>query len=402
MPYTQEDVLEYMREEDVKFVRLAFCDVFGAVKNISIMASELPRAFKDGISFDASAIRGFAEEEKSDMFLFPDPATLSVLPWHPSQGRVVRMFCEVRKPDGTPCEIDTRLLLKRAAADAADMGIECDIGAEFEFYLFRTGEDGLPTKTPIDRAGYMDMAPEDAGELVRREICLTLAEMGIRPESSHHELGPGQNEIDFRFSDPLSAADNALTVRTVIKTVAARNGLYASLEPKPLPGEAGSGMHINISPRGFDCFYSFMAGILDHIREITVFLNPAANSYDRLGGHKAPKYVAWSPENRTQLVRIPAADETRKRIELRSPDAAANPYLAYAMIIWAGMDGVRRKLKPDEPCDFNLHYAPGAVLANYATLPASLEQAQSCMSESGFVRSLLPERLIKAFTEAEQ
>ncbi|MDO5111157.1 MAG: glutamine synthetase family protein [Clostridia bacterium] len=398
MQYTQQDVMDYLREEDVKFIRLVFCDALGVVKNISIMESELPRAFANGISFDASAIRGFSQEERSDLFLLPDPSTLALLPWHPAQGRVVRMFCDVKSPGGDAYALDTRFLLKRAVEDAAQAGVCCDIGAEFEFYLFRTDANGAPTDTPIDQAGYMDMAPEDAGEIVRREICLTLEEMGIRPETSHHEEGPGQNEIDFRFSDPVSAADNAVTVKTVIKTIAARNGLYASFEPKPLARHAGSGMHINISPQG-DCFQAFMAGILEHVSELTIFFNPTVKSYERLGGYKAPRYITWSPENRTPLIRIPAAEDARRRIELRSPDAMANPYLAYAVLIQAGLDGVRRGLIPPVPCNINLYTASDDILSRYAMLPATLEAAAACMQKSDFVQRLLPPRLIRTYCE---
>ena len=225
--YRYDEVMTYCQEEDVKFIRLAFCDLAGNQKNIAIMPTELGRAFEYGISFDASAIQGFGDETKSDLFLFPDPSTLSVLPWRPTQGRVVRMFCEIQNPDGTPFQRDSRFLLKKAIARAKKMDVACYFGAEFEFYLFQTDENGFPTKAPFDHAGYMDIAPEDRGENVRRDICLTLSDMGIRPEGSHHEEGPGQNEIDFRYSDALSAADNAVTFKSVAQNIAMQNGLYA-------------------------------------------------------------------------------------------------------------------------------------------------------------------------------
>ena len=245
--YTKNEVIDYVREEDVKFIRLAFTDVHGNPKNISVMPGELPRAFSEGISFDASAIEGFGGEVKSDLVLVPDPATLSPLPWRPSHGRVVRMFCDIRRPDGTYFEGCSRVLLRNAVAEAKKEGLSFGFGAEMEFYLFETDEEGKATDVPFDRAGYMDMAPDDRGENVRREICLTLDEMGIIPESSHHEEGPGQNEIDFRYSDPLSCADNVVTVKTVVKTVAAKNGLFADFSPKPLSAAPGSGMHVNMS-----------------------------------------------------------------------------------------------------------------------------------------------------------
>lgn len=277
MLYTAEEVFDFVEQEDVKFIRLAFCDVRGRQKNISIMPSELKRAFSSGISFDASAIGGFGSEVKSDLFLFPIPYTLNVLSWRPSQGKVVRMFCDIKNPDGTPFEKDSRRILIKAVEAAKKQGITVQFGAEFEFYLFKTDINGEPTKEPFDHAGYMDVAPEDKGENVRREICLTLLDMGIMPESSHHEEGPGQNEIDFRYSDALTAADNAMNFITVVKATAMQNGLYADFSPKPLENESGNGMHINISIKskdGSDYTKYFMAGILHHIKELTAFLKP--------------------------------------------------------------------------------------------------------------------------------
>lgn len=400
MLYTANEVIDYVEEEDIKFVRLAFCDVYGKQKNISIPPSELAKAFRSGISFDASAIAGFCDESHSDLFLFPDPTTLTVLPWRPSQGRVVRMFCDIKYPDGRPFEHDVRALLKKAVDEATQKGIHCYFGAEYEFYLFRTDEFGAPTSIPMDNAGYMDIAPEDAGENVRREICITLEEMGISPEASHHEEGPGQNEIDFRYSDALSAADNSITFMSVVKTIASRNGLYACFDPKPLANLSGSGMHINISPHissGGDCFYQFMAGILEHISEITLFLNPTAQSYLRLGSHKAPQYISWSPENRSQLIRIPAANAEGSRIELRSPDASANPYIAYALLIYAGLDGVERGLIPPPSADFNLFTAAEQELSGFKKLPNSLTEAAAVAKKSDFIKSHLPPHVVDEY-----
>ena len=270
MRYSREEVMQYVAQEDVKFIRMAFCDVYGRQKNISIMPRELPRAFSDGIAIDASAISGFGGEVHSDLLLHPDPATLSLLPWRPEHGRVVRMFCSVTAPDGTPIAADTRSLLQSAVADAQAAGVQFAFGAEMEFYLFRRDENGEPTGIPYDRAGYMDIAPEDKGENVRREICLTLEQMGILPESSHHEEGPGQNEIDFRYADPMVAADDAVTFRSVVGTIAARNGLYADFSPKPLSDQPGNGMHINFSVRadsGADVMPAAIAGILARMRD---------------------------------------------------------------------------------------------------------------------------------------
>ena len=394
MLYTEEDVISYVEQEDVKFIRLAFCDVAGKQKNIAIMPQELRRAFSQGISFDASAVTGFGGVEESDLFLFPIPSTLTDLPWRPSRGKVVRMFCHICYPDGRPFPMDCRLLLENAVREAKQAGLAVQIGAEFEFYLFKTDADGNPTSQPFDHATYMDVAPEDKGENVRREIVLTLESMGISPESSHHEEGPGQNEIDFRYSDAMTAADNALIFTSVVKAVAVSNGLYADFSPKPIPEAAGNGLHINISVRhdnGEHVSQYFMAGVLAHIREMTVYLNPTDASYRRLGERKAPRFVTWSPGNRSQLIRIPAAQGEYKRMELRSPDPMVNPHLAYALVIYAGLDGVKRKLLPPEPLNVNLYTADRSVTAGLETLPGSLKEAKDIASESEFIRSVLPE-----------
>ena len=394
MLYTEEDVISYVEQEDVKFIRLAFCDVAGKQKNIAIMPQELRRAFSQGISFDASAVTGFGGVEESDLFLFPIPSTLTDLPWRPSRGKVVRMFCHICYPDGQPFPMDCRLLLENAVREAKQAGLTVQIGAEFEFYLFKTEADGTPTSQPFDHATYMDVAPEDKGENVRREIVLTLESMGISPESSHHEEGPGQNEIDFRYSDAMTAADNALIFTSVVRAVAVSNGLYADFSPKPIPEAAGNGLHINISVRhdnGEHVSQYFMAGVLAHIREMTAYLNPTDASYRRLGERKAPRFVTWSPGNRSQLIRIPAAQGEYKRMELRSPDPMVNPHLAYALVIYAGLDGVKRKLMPPEPLNVNLYTADRSVTAGLETLPGSLKEAKDIASESEFIRSVLPE-----------
>lgn len=397
MLYSAEDVFEYVQQEDVKFIRLAFCDVTGRQKNISIMPEELERAFSDGISFDASAIAGFGGPVGSDLFLHPVPSTLNVLPWRPSRGKVVKMFCNIRHPDGTPFAMDSRRILSQAIQAAADLGCQVRFGAEFEFYLFKTDENGSPTDQPFDNAGYMDVAPEDKGENIRREICLNLQDMGIQPESSHHEEGPGQNEIDFRYSDAMSAADNAMHFKTVVKTAALRNGLYADFSPKPIYGQAGNGMHINMSVKsndGRDYTEPFLAGVLSHVREITAFLNPTENSYRRLGEHKAPRFITWSPENRSQLVRIPAAKGEYQRIELRSPDPMANPYLAYALLIHAGLDGIRRNLSAPQPVNENLYTADASLTSRLEQLPSTLEEAKQIARSSAFVASILPRQML--------
>ena len=389
---TANEVFDFVSQEDVKFIRLAFCDVAGRQKNISILPNELERAFSDGISFDASAIRGFGDEGKSDLMLFPIPSTMNVLPWRTSHGKVIRMFCNVRHPDGTPFEADSRLILKRAIDAASAKGVTVRIGAEFEFYLFNTDEKGYPTTEPFYRAGYMDVAPEDKGENIRREICMTLLDMGITPESSHHEEGPGQNEIDFRYSDAMTAADDAMNFLTVVKAAAQRNGLFADFSPKPLKGESGNGLHVNISLKcndGADRTNEFMAGILAHIKEMTAFLNPTEESYKRLGEKKAPKYVTWSPENRSQLIRVPAAKGEYKRIELRSPDPTVNPYLAYALLIRAGLDGIEKNMQIPEAVNVNLYKADKILTDKLETLPSTLAEAKEIARNSDFIQNIL-------------
>ena len=401
MKYTPQEVMQFIQEEDVKFIRLAFCDCAGRPKNISIMPKELERAFKYGIAIDASAISGFGDEVHSDLFLHPDPTTISVLPWRPEHGRVVRMFCAITHPDGTPFAHDTRGILKRAIADAAAAGYSFAFGAEMEFYLFRLDENGDPTTVPYDRASYMDVSPEDKCENVRREICLMLEQMDIQPESSHHEEGPGQNEIDFRYSDPLTAADNAVSFCTAVKTVAARNGLHADFSPKPLHDEPGSGFHINISVKGpgEDLMGHMMAGILKNVADMTRFLNPTAQSYHRLGSHKAPKYISWSSDNRSQLIRIPAASGEYRRMELRSPDCTANPYIAFALLIWAGLEGIQQGLPVPEESNVNLFTAAQHDVSHLQMLPLSVTTASRNAAASEFLRRHLPQTLIDCFCQ---
>lgn len=402
MKYSKEEVIQFVAEEDVKFIRMAFCDIYGKQKNISIMPGELERAFEYGIAIDASAIDGFGGEVHSDLFLHPDTSTLCVLPWRPEHGKVVRMFCTVTYPDGTPFEADTRALLRKASEDAEKEGISFAFGSEMEFYLFKCDENGEPTNIPYDNAGYMDVAPEDKGENVRREICLTLERMGINPESSHHEEGPGQNEIDFCYSHAITAADDALTFRSVVLAVAARNGLCADFSPKPIENKAGNGMHINFSAKradGADIMPHVIAGILAHIREITAFLNITESSYKRFGSNKAPKYISWSGENRSQLIRIPAAQGEYRRSELRSPDPMCNPYLAFTLLIRAGLDGVKNNMVLPVAADINLYTASEEVTAHYEKLPETLEEAKAAAKASAFVAENLPASIIADYTE---
>ena len=417
---TPSMALQFVKENDVKFVRLNFCDIFGFQKNISIMANELESAFKEGISFDAHVIRGFRDITQSDLFLFPDPSTLAVLPWRPGPGRVIRFFCEIKTPNAAgyadaPFEHDTRMILKKVTERAQRMGYVCKIGAECEFYLFKTNENGEPSDITLDRGSDMDISPLDKGEDIRREICLTLQEMGIRPESSHHEQGPGQNEIDFKFDDAVASADNLQTFKTVVKAIAARNGLFASFMPKPLLDAPGNGMHINLSlyQNGKNIFKdeneslsktaeSFIAGILDKIREITLFLNPLANSYERLGKFEAPKYVSWSYQNRSQLVRIPAASGDNVRMELRSPDTSLNPYLAFALIISAGLDGIENNACLPPAVDEDLYTADSGVTNALSRLPDTLEDVIKVAENSNFIKNIIGGNLLSKYIEIKK
>ncbi len=387
--YTESEVLDYVEQEDVKFIRLAYFDLSGKQKNVSIMAGELSRAFVEGISFDASAIEGFQQPHSSDLFLHPDPETLSVLPWRPSSGKVVRMFCDIRYPDGTPYEKDCRYLLKNAVKKAKkELGLEFKFGTEFEFYLFKLDENGEPTKIPFDNAGYMDIAPEDKGENIRREIDFTLEQMGITPEFSHHEEGPGQNEIDFRSASAVTAADNAATFKWIVRTKASANGLYADFSPKPLLDQPGNGMHISISCNQKEKMPSVLAGILNRMEEITYYLNPSKNSYDRLGEHKAPKYIAWGNQNRSTIIRVPSKKSDEK-IQIRSSDSNCNIYIAFTLLIYAAMDGVKNNMVPPAPTAENLFDEAAAKKAGFKTVPDTLNGARQIADSSEFIKQSL-------------
>jgi len=389
MLYTKEEVLDFVREEDVKFIRLAFFDVKGHQKNISIMADQLERAFQDGVSFDASAIEGFETPEKSDLFLHPDASTLSVLPWRPNTGKVVRMFCNIRNPDGTPYKKDYRNLLQNAVKKAKEeYNLSFYIGSEVEFYLFKADESGNKTDVFFDNAGYMDIAPLDKGENIRRDICFTLEQMGIEPEASHHEEGPGQNEIDFHYSDPVSAADNVSTFKMIVSTRAAANGLYADFMPKPDKSVAGSGMHINISCSDVNKMPNVLAGILAHIKECSYYLNPTENSYERLGANKAPNFIAWGHENRSALIRVPSTKDV-ERFEIRTPDPMCNPYLSFAMVIYAALDGIEKNLQPPAEVKENLFKYSLTNDSGFETLPKTLMEAQKIAEESEFIKGIL-------------
>ena len=392
--------MQYIEEEDVKFIRLAFCDVFGNRKNISVMPEELKHALEYGVAIDASLIPGFGDESFSDLFLHPDPSTTTLLPWRPDSGKVISLYCDITYQDGTVFENDTRSILKKAVKEASDEGLSFTFGSRMEFYLFKLDENGEKTIIPYDNAGYMDVAPMDKGENVRREICLTLERMGIIPRSSHHEAGPGQNQIDFQPSDPVSAADNACMFRNVVRTIAGRNGLWADFSPKPLVNLPGNGYHISIAcsrDGKTDVLPNVIAGILDNIYDTTVFFNSTEKSYERFGGSKAPRYISWSSENRSSLIRIPPASAEHHYAQLRSPDPLANPYLAFAILIYAGLEGIRNDLELTTPANINFSHADRNILSGYKTLPLSLDEARQAAMNSEFVRKVISGNIIDFF-----
>ena len=421
MNQTVHEVLEFVKENEIMFIRLGFCDLQGRQKCISIMPDELLSAFERGVSFDAHAISGFRDVTKSDLLLFPDPATMMLQPWRPGAGRVLRFCCDICNPDGSAYAHDSRYILKSVLRRCEQMGYLCKIGAECEFYLFKTDENGEPTDEPMDKGSYLDVSPMDRGEDIRREICLYLKELGIMPEAAHHEQGPGQSEIDFRFNDALISADSLITFKAIVKAISARNGLFASFMPKPIPGMAGNGMHINISlaQNGQNLFRSFIgetiedtgtpdvdatgvvesfiAGVLSKTPEMTLFLNPLANSYERFGEFEAPRFVSWSHQNRSQLIRIPAASGEKVRMELRSPDPSLNPYLAFALIITAGLDAIEQSQKLPPAVDENLFVADERVTGKLVKLPGTLKEAIRCAEDSKLVRTVLGDELLQKY-----
>ncbi|MBR2256382.1 MAG: glutamine synthetase [Blautia sp.] len=390
MNYSMEDVMKFIEEEDVKFIRLAFRDAYGIQKNISVLPGEVKKAFEDGAPINARAIAGFTDSPYGVLYLKPEPDTMAILPWRPDSGRVLRILCNVYTPDGREYEADTRTVLKKAVQAAKDAGIEFRFGNESEFYLFTKDEDGEPTKIPYDKAGYMDIAPLDKCENVRREIILTIERMGLTPERSHHERGPGQNEIDFHYAKPLKAADQMTTFKMAVSTVADRYGLVSDFSPLPLAGNPGNGYHINIyavDQAGNDVARYAAAGIIDKIRDITVFLNPTDGSYARLGNNTAPDKANWSSAAESEMMYIETRNG-RTRAELRSPDASSNPYLVYALLIHAGLMGIREKME-----------LPGEMDSEALSLPGSRKEAAGIAAKSNFVRNIVPEGIIKEYTK---
>lgn len=418
--YTREDITRLVREQDVKFIRLQFTDIFGMLKNVAITSEQLEKALDNKCMFDGSSIEGFVRIEESDMYLRPDPSTFVVFPWRPQNGKVARLICDVYNPDGTPFMGDPRYALKRALKKANDMGYdEFNVGPECEFFLFLTDSEGNPTTITHDNAGYFDLGPVDLGENARRDMCLALEEMGFEIEASHHEVAPGQHEIDFKYCEALTSADAVLTFKLVVKTVAQRHGLHATFMPKPLFGINGSGMHTNVSlfKNGKNAFYDetdamqlsqdaywFIGGLMKHMRSIVAITNPIVNSYKRLvPGYEAPVYIAWSGRNRSPLIRIPAARDASTRIELRCPDPTCNPYLALATILSAGLDGIENKIQPPASTDKNIFQMSNEErkAEGIDALPGSLEEAIKEMQKSELTKQVLGEHIFTKYIEAK-
>ena len=418
--YTKEDIIKIVRDEKVEFIRLQFTDIFGMLKNVAITAKQLEKALDNKCMFDGSSIEGFVRIEESDMYLSPDTDSFVILPWNSEIGKTARLICDVYTADGKPFEGDPRYVLKRALNKAARMGYDTfNVGPECEFFLFLVDDEGNPTTITHDKAGYFDLGPVDLGEKARRDMCLTLEEMGFEVEQSHHEEAPGQHEIDFKYTDALNAADAIQTFKLVVKTIAQKHGLHATFMPKPVYGIAGSGMHVNTSlfNKGKNVFYDengplelsqeaywFIGGLMKNIRSITALTNPLVNSYKRLiPGYEAPVYIAWSARNRSPLIRVPSARGTATRLELRCPDPSCNPYLALAAILSAGLDGIENRIQPPEPVNRNLYDMSyeDRCAGQIGALPASLEEAICEMRQSEFARELLGEHIFNKYIEAK-
>ena len=418
--YTKDDIFRMVEEEDVEFIRLQFTDIFGTLKNIAITSSQLEKALDNKCMFDGSSVEGFVRIEESDMYLYPDYDTFEIFPWRPQQGKVARLICDVYTPDGKPFEGDPRWILKKTIKEANEMGYRFDVGPECEFFLFHTDDNGLPTTLSHEKAGYFDLGPNDLGENIRRDMVLTLEDMGFEIEASHHEVAPAQHEIDFKYDEVLKTADNIQTFKMTVKTIAKRHGLYATFMPKPKFGISGSGMHINMSlatEEGKNIFadengkiglsddaYHFIAGIMKHARGMSAITNPLVNSYKRLvPGYEAPVYIAWSAKNRSPLIRIPASRGNGTRVELRNPDPTANPYLVLALCLAAGLDGIKNKIEVPESIDCNIYeMTPGERrAAGIENMPADLKEAVDCLVADEFLCSVLGEHITTKYVEAK-
>ncbi|PAQ15986.1 type I glutamate--ammonia ligase [Bacillus sp. FJAT-42315] len=419
--YTREDIMNLAKEENVKFIRLQFTDILGTIKNVEIPVSQLEKALDNKMMFDGSSIEGFVRIEESDMQLYPDLDTWVVFPWTAEKGKVARLICDIYKPDGTPFEGDPRNNLKRILNEMKELGFSnFNLGPEPEFFLFKLDANGEPTLELNDNGGYFDLAPTDLGENCRRDIVLELEEMGFEIEASHHEVAPGQHEIDFKYADAVTACDHIQTFKLVVKTIARKHGLHATFMPKPLFGVSGSGMHCNMSlfTEGKNAFfdengerqlsetaYQFIAGTIKHAKGFTAVTNPTVNSYKRLvPGYEAPCYVAWSGQNRSPLIRIPASRGMSTRVEVRSVDPAANPYLAMAVLLQAGLDGIKNKMTPPPAVDRNIYAMNQEERAQEGVedLPSTLAEALQLLKKDEVIQAALGAHILEHFIEAKE
>ncbi|MCI5528545.1 MAG: type I glutamate--ammonia ligase [Blautia sp.] len=415
--YTREEVLQMAEDEDVEFIRLQFTDMFGTLKNIAITARELPRALNHQYVVDGSFIAGIAGEKEPDMYLYPDLDTFTILPWRPQQGKVARLLCDIYRPDGTPHDRSARYLLNKTAEKAEAEGYTCYIDPECEFFLFHTDDNGVPTTVTHEKAGYLDISPVDLGENARRDMVLNLEEMGFEVESSHHETAPAQHEIDFKSTEMRKTADCIMTFKMAVRTIAKRHGLHATFMPKPRAEVNGSGMHIRFSlfKNGRNIFvnpdnpgelseeaYYFVGGLLAHSREMALITNPLVNSYKRLvPGYEAPTELTWTTNNQNSLVRIPGARGAATGIELRSPDAASNPYLVFAVCLEAGLDGIKRKIYPTKSSNRSLSESDQKAM-NIENLPENLKDAIACFEESDWVKEVLGKDFCEEYVLAKK
>lgn len=421
MGYTKEDIIRIVKEEDVKFIRMQFTDIFGQLKNVAITASQIEKAVNNQIMLDGSSIEGFVRINESDQYLYPDLNSFLIFPWRPQHGKVARLICDVHNPDGSSFVGDPRGVLKRVLEKAKSMGFDTfNVGPEAEFFLFQTDEEGKPTTKTNDEAGYFDLGPLDHGEPTRREICLALEQMGFEIEASHHEVAQGQHEIDFKYAEALDCADKIMTFKLAVKTLAQRNGLHATFMPKPIFGICGSGMHVNMSlfRNGKNVFYdesgekklskeaySFIAGILAHMKGMAAITNPLVNSYKRLvPGYEAPCYMAWSASNRSALIRIPAARGQSTRVELRCPDPTCNPYLALAVCLAAGLDGIEKGMTPPAEITDNIFEMTPATRKRRGieALPGSLEEALVYLKKDKLIMNTLGEHVSSQYIAGKE
>lgn len=418
--YTKQDIMQIVEEEDVEFIRLQFTDIFGILKNVAITKSQLEKALDNKCMFDGSSIEGFVRIEESDMYLYPDLDTFCIFPWRPQQGKVARIICDVYCADGTPFEGDPRHALKREIKRAEKLGYTFNVGPECEFFLFHIDEEGQPTTISHEKAGYFDLGPVDLGENARRDMVLTLEDMGYEVEASHHEVASAQHEIDLKYEEAMITADNIMTFKLAVKTIAKRHGLFASFMPKPKYGINGSGMHVNmsLSKDGVNIFhdpdgelglskeaYYFMGGIMKHMKGMTAITNPLVNSYKRLvPGFEAPIYIAWATSNRSPLIRIPTARGKETRIELRCPDPAANPYLTLAVCLAAGLDGIENKIMPPEIVKENIFEMGEAQkeALGIESLPANLYDAIEELENDSYIKDTLGTHIIEKYVEAKK